>query len=82
MILTAGKRRRMSQNGNIPCKPEILTLIYRNIEHIIFVDSLGLTEWLITQKIKAWALLGHALLGVHLCLPTCFCDGRNPWHTQ
>ncbi len=37
----------------IPCVPEILTLMYKNIKLIIFVDSLALTEWLITQKIKA-----------------------------
>ncbi len=56
----------------LPCVPEIATLICKNIEPIIFVASLALTEWLTTQKNKGTSTrlrLGHALLCASLCLP-------------
>jgi hypothetical protein len=72
----------------LPRVPKIVTLICKNIEPIIFVASLALTLWLITQKIKAHAR--DQGLGVHywahVCVSWCAFvfvgEGHNPWHTH
>jgi hypothetical protein len=68
----------------LPCVPEIVTLISKNIKQIIVVASLGSTKWLITQK-----KLGHkqeikaraCIIGPGVWVCDTLYEGSNPLHT-